>query len=231
MAAFLMFLPAALPASAGEMLTLDRKAFDADLVFEVRLPLDKPIPKNWPNQSYDPKGQAFPGALIDAARKGAKVERILKILSSEAHPTVPEDLYVFTSGSPCWWKAHQRGGLRTLVFLRHESGGATRQLVGVEHESGRYTDLSPTYEALVEALMRASGWHEERMRAVAAEMLWEDERAALGSDNPYLMHLAAAFLREHDSSYAIDAVWGAPGSEGRAAREKASVPPYDNVCR
>jgi hypothetical protein len=232
-AALFALVPALLAAkaSAGEMLSLEDKAFGADVILEARLPLDEPIPKKWPDQKYDPKGQGFPDALLASARKKATVERLLKSRSPDDKPALPEGLYVFSGNSPCWWKAHERKDVRTVLFFRQNPDGTLQQIAGVEQDSGLYSDLSPRYAALLAALEKASGWHEERMRAVAAEMLWPDERAALKSDEPYLMHLAAAFLRAHDSAAVLDEVWGAPGSEPRKQREKQATLPFDSVCK
>jgi hypothetical protein len=220
-------------AQAGEMLSLHEKLQRSELILEVRLPLTQPIPERWPNRTYDPQGHGFPGALVEAARQAATIERVLKT-SPEAGqaPELPATLHVFASNTPCWWKAHERGGLRTLVFLRREAGGAWQQVAGVEHESGLYSDLNPDYELLVAAITEAGAWVEERMRAVAAEMLWQQQRAALQSeDNVYLRHLAAGFLREHDSGDVIDPYWGHPGSEQRKANEQRARLPHQSVCR
>jgi hypothetical protein len=216
---------------AGEQLTLSQKVFDSDVILEVRLPLDQPIPEKWPTKKYDPKSRGFPEALIKKAQQSATVERVLRSGSSEPAPTVPENLYVFSSSSPCWWKAHERGAVRTLVFLKRFTD-KTRAIAGVEHETGLYTDLNPNYEDLVTAIQQAGAWPEERMRAVGAEMLWPAEREVLkSSKSPYLLNLAVEFLRTHDASNVIDEIWGASGSEPRMKREAESKLTYENVCK
>jgi len=222
-------LCAAAPAAAGEMLSLSDKVFGADVILEARLSLDQPIPAKGAGRKSNPK--SFPSATIDAARKSATVERLIKSRSPDDKPVLPEGLYVFSASSPCWWKAHKHKGVRLLLFFRQDPSGALKQIAGVEQDSGRQSDLNPDYEALVAAVQQASAWHEERMRAVSADQLWPDERAALRSQDPFLLHLASAFLRAHDSASVVDEAWGAPGSEGRKQREKAASLPVDSVCK
>ncbi|MHB8878150.1 MAG: hypothetical protein ACYC8T_31015, partial [Myxococcaceae bacterium] len=118
-------------------------------------------------------------------------------------------------------------------FLKAQGDGALRQLAGVEVESGRYSDLHPAYPLLVAAAAESATFTEERMRAVGEEMLWGKEKAALRrQDNPYLMALAAEFLRTHGAAEVVDAAWGLPGSPERKKHEAlAHPPPPMNACR
>jgi hypothetical protein len=228
-----MFLPAAaVVALAGEWLSLEQKLGGADAVLEVRLPLGQPIPERWPSQKYDPKGWAFPEELIQRAQASAEVLRVLAPAEGEAPATLPAPLPVFSAASPCWWKAHERGAVRSLLFLRDTGAGRWQPVFGVEHDAGLYSDLNPDYERLASAIATAAAWPEERMRAVAPEALWQAQRRALADEgDPYLARLAWAFLGERDSAAVLDEAWGPRGSQERERREQAMRLPHESVCR
>lgn len=227
-AALPLLLLAATPAPrAGDALAPYDKLARADLVLEVRLPVAGAIPAEWPNQVYDPQGWAFPDALVAAGREGAEVTRVVVGAGGIGALPAAGSFHVFGSGSACWWLAHQRGGLRTLVFLEQGDDGGFHQIFGTEQEWGGFTDLDPGYEALVAALGRADAWTDERASAVAAPMLWQDQRAALVADDPYLLVLARDFLLAHQAASVLDEAWGAAGSPERAVREAAAVWPRD----
>jgi hypothetical protein len=104
-------------------------------------------------------------------------------------------------------------------------------LFGTEVEDGRYTNLHPAFARLAEAVTEAAQWNEERMRAVGAELLWERERRALKSDNPYLLQLAAAFLKSHEAADVVDQLWGAPGTPERKRNEDRATDPRGECLR
>jgi hypothetical protein len=212
-------------ALAGDELSLHAKLDRAVLVMELRLPMSQPVPESWPNQGYDPAGWAFPQALIDRARQGAQLQRLLWGGGGLGHPPVPEQPWVFGSSSACWWEAQERGSVRSLVFTDREGA----QIYGVEHGWGSYSDLNPRYEELVAAITRSVGWDDERPRAVAPEALWLDQRAALTEDNPYLLVLTRDFLLAHGAAEVLGQVWGPTGSPERAAREAAATWPEDKT--
>ncbi|MEW6542743.1 MAG: hypothetical protein AB1411_03935 [Nitrospirota bacterium] len=220
----LLCLPAA-AAEGGEQLSLGERVFGADSIVEARLPLHAPIPKRWPNQTYDPKGWAFPKELIDQALKGARIERVLKAPSS-GKPVLPAQPYIFSIGSPCWWMSHERGEVRSLFFLRRDGRGRWRELAGVEQEQGLYSDLNPAYEDLVAAIKIVAGWP-----AQAPEEARESQRRLLNaSHNPYLLHLASLYLTKHAPAV-LEEVWGKPGSPERRQYEKlATEPAPKNSC-
>jgi hypothetical protein len=129
-----------------------------------------------------------------------------------------------TATSPCLKAARKKKQVKLLAFFDAEG----RQLVGVEQDLGQATDLDPSYPALVEAVVEAKRWHDERMRAVGVEQLWQPQKNALASSNAYLKQLAASFLVSHGAAEWVDAAWGALGSAQRKKRE-AAAPTF--VCR
>ena len=195
-------------ALAGERLTLAEKVAGADLILEVKV-----------------KGAS-------PALEAASVERVVFPRDTEA-PPLPDTLMVFSAASPCWKVAKAKGAVKALLFFKRTEAGALTQLVGVEGETGRYSDLHPAYPKLVQAVALAAGFTEERMRAVSAEMLWGKEKTALGMrENPYLMSLAAEFLRSHGAADVVDEKWGKPGTAERKKNEAlAADPGPENVCR
>ncbi len=220
-----LFLCALMPvALAGDSIAPYTKLSRAAVVIEVHLPLEGTIPESWPNQGYAPQGWAFPDELVTAGRGKAEITRV--VVGSAEVATVPEGFHVFGSGSPCWWLAHRRGGLRTLVFLEADGEG-WRPVFGVEHEWGGYTDLHPGYDALVAALGRAGAWTDERAAAVDAAALWQDQRAALVGEDPFAMVLARDFLLAHDAAAVLDEAWGAAGTPERVGWEAQAVWPHD----
>lgn len=208
-------------ALAGEQFSAGQLSSRADTLVEVRLVLDERLPESWPNRTYDPTGWGFPGAIVDRAWTSATATVL-------AGPEVTLDrAHVYSSSSRCWWKAHERGEVRALVFV--ERGG--RQVVGVEVERGRFSDLNPDYDALKGALVRAVAWTDERMAALDASALWQDQRAALLGE-AHLRAVARDWLREHGGDSVLDEVWGAPGSDSRIRHEAAAEVPSDSeICR
>jgi len=144
----------------------------------------------------------------------------------ESTDPLPKLALSLTSNSPCLPLARKRKQLKLIAFF--DEGG--RQLVGVEQDRGEGTDLDPAYPSLVAAVLEAKGWHEERMRAVGPEQLWQPQKKALGSDNPYLRRLAASFLQSHQAADEVDAAWGAPGSVERKQNEARATAQSGAVC-
>jgi len=211
-------------ADAGPRVAMAEKVFKAEAIVEVRLPLDLPIPKQWPNKGYDPKGLAFPNPLFDRAMKGMKIERLLKAPPSGKPPALPKQIYVFSIGSPCWWKAHQHGSLRSLVFLRSDKKGRFEDSGGVEHEDGRYSDLNPDYEGMVRAIQEAVAWQIGKDTAAPPEQRAAQRKILTSTHDPYRLYLAVHFLTRHDAAL-LDEVWGAPGTPGRSQYDRMVVEP------
>lgn len=162
--------------------------------------------------------------LITTERSDLRWQRALKqpkvkaLLASRAPMDVPEsvELRPFDVMRSCLHKTDHHLKVRLLVFLTG-SPLEPRPLPSVTFGLGLAT--TPGYEALKAALIESFGWVDERMHAVGPDSLWRAQRKALGSDNPWLRHLAAEFLEQHEASPVIDAVWGASGSETRQKNE------------
>ncbi len=202
---------------------------DAAAIAELELTFDRPIPKAWPNQKYDPKGRAFPDSLVTRAQKRARATEWLTLTDDGKRPALPKRPWPVSSSSSCWWAAHAAKGMKALVFF-DKAGRAVR---GVEEEMGLHTSVNPDYPKFVAALREARSWPEERARAVAPEMLWGAQRRILEgkSDNPYLPALAAGFLARHGAGDVVDFHWGKAGSEPRAKKElEANGPFLARVC-
>lgn len=219
--------PAALGADGVRMPMAD-KVFQAESIVEVRLPLDQPIPKHMPAKAYDPKGQSFPRVLFDRAMKEAKIERVLKPLPGGKTAQLPKQIYVFAIQSPCWWKAHMQGSLRSLVFLKRDARGRYEDSGGVEHEQGLYSDVNPDYAQLVKAVQEATSWK-------TGPAAGPDDRAAQrkileSSHDPYQLYLTVQFLNRH-APEVLNEVWGAKGTPGRVQYDKMVTEPAPQaVC-
>ncbi len=169
--------------------------------------------------------------LITTERSDLRWQRAIKqpkvkaLLASRAPMDVPEsvELAPFDVLRSCLRKTDHHLSVKFLVFL---SGSPLETKLLPQTTFGLGLQTTPGYEQLKAALIESFDWREERMRAVGAEQLWRMQRKALGSDNPYLRHLAAEFLEQHGATEVIDAEWGAPGSETRVKNEaKAAVAP------
>jgi len=217
------------PLFAGEEIPFAEKVFSADVIIEVELRFLKPIPRNWPNDVFDPQGWGFPDQLIGEAKRDATIGRILYTKADTIHLSLPGSIFIFSSNSPCWWKAHKRKSLRALVFFTRESDGSLKQACGVEQETGQYSDLNPQYEELVSAIQTSRSWQEERKRAVEPEMVWKEQQQILTeSPNIYLVELAQVFLREHDARSTRE-YWN---NERKQAHTKAFLARiHSMVCR
>ena len=217
---------------AGDWLSLAEKVFKSHLIVEVEMKFEKPIPKNWKSKKYDPAGWAFPQALIVRAKKTAKILSVLKSPNEHDSIRLPQNFFVFSSPSPCWWSAHKNRSVKTLLFFTRSGTNEYKPFVGVEQEQGMYTDRNPMYDSLKYAIREALAWHEERMRAVHPEMLWHTQKTILReSANPFLLELAKYFLETHDATDAIDTVWGKRGTEERKKHEARAAYPAQSFCK
>ncbi|MFZ5439884.1 MAG: hypothetical protein ACOZQL_07730 [Myxococcota bacterium] len=152
------------------------------------------------------------------ARGVAKAKVLRVVVSRAPDDAAPAKVPRWEVLRSCLARAGQRTSLRALLPVDAEGKLALFPLstlgFGLEAVAG--------YDALERALVEASRWREERMRAVPASQLWAAQRAALASDNVFLRHLAAEWLVQHDAADVVDAAWGAPGTPERAEREKAA---------
>lgn len=218
--ALLLASPSLVFGDGAVRLSLADKVFQAESIVEVRLPLDQPIPKHAPSQTYDPQGRAFPRALFDRAMKDATIERVLKPLPGGTPPSLPKQIYVFAIQSPCWWKAHQKGSLRSLIFLKRDAKGRYEDSGGVEHEQGLYSDVNPDYGQLVKAIQDVTSWTQEAgPRALAAQ-----HKILTASHDPYQLYLTVKFLYRH-APEVLDEAWGAGGTPTRTQYERMIVEP------
>lgn len=132
--------------------------------------------------------------------------------------TPPEkvELMMFSVLRSCLHRTDHHLSVKLLVFLT----GTPPQVKLIPLATmGLGLETTRGYEQLKVALVESFSWNEERMRAVGMEQLWAQERKALASENPYLRHLAAEFLAQHEAAEVVDAVWGAPGSDERKKNE------------
>lgn len=133
--------------------------------------------------------------------EGKKAPRAVGRLLVPADGKVPALKVTFTAASGCPRKAKkEKRAVKLLAFFDAKG----KQLAGVEQDLGYSTDFDPAYAALVEAVLEAKSWPEERMRAVGPEQLWQKPKQALKSSNPFLPQLAAAFLIAHEAAAAAD---------------------------
>ncbi len=193
--------------SAAPAPTLSGQLAKAALVLEVEVSLGSPASK-----------------LDVAARlkKGLAKRTVTRVLFPPGGPTpgqLPEPALTLTPGTPCFARAATSGALKAVV-LYEETKRGWRALALPGQETGRFTSLDDGYGRFIEALVEAKHWHEERMRAVGPELLWQRQKAALVSDSAYLRALARDFLVEHEAAEAVDKAWGAAGTPERAENEK-----------
>lgn len=181
-----------------------RAVFEATAVLELELPLD-------------------PANSKSAARwaEGLAKARPIAVLASRALMDTPERL-AFKKWEVLRSCLALTNGKRSVKVLLTLTGNPPAPAIFPLATMGFAMDSTPGYAKLKEALVEAFGWHEERMRAVAADQLWAAQRKALVGDNPYLRHLAAEWLVQHDAAAVIDEVWGVAGTAERAQAEAAS---------
>ncbi|MFT3711504.1 MAG: hypothetical protein QM817_28040 [Archangium sp.] len=178
--------------------------FESAAVLEIEVPLDASL-KATPRWA-----------------KGLERAKPLRIIASRAVMDAPEKLDGFKKWEvlrSCLGLTNGRASVKVLVL---QTGNPPAWSLFPLATMGFAMESTPGYAQLVAAVSEAYGWHEERMRAVGADQLWQAERKALQSDNPYLRHLAAEFLIQHDAATVVDELWGAPGSEQREKSEAAS---------
>ncbi len=229
---WVLLLLASPPAALGEggvRITLAEKVFQAESIVEVRLPLDQPIPKHLQTKTDDPKGQSFPRVLFDRAMKEAQVERVLKPLPGGKTPPLPKQIYVFAIQSPCWWKAHRQGSLRSLVFLKRDTRGRYEDSGGFEHEQGLYSDVNPDYAQLVKAIQEVASWKPGPAAAGPDDQATQ-RKILESSHDPYQLYLTVQFLNRH-APEVLNEVWGAKGTPGRVQYDKMVTEPAPQaVC-
>jgi len=161
------------PALAGPHYSLDEKVFQARSIVEV---------------TYS--------APFREASEGAPPA--VKVLVGDAgnRAQVPHFMSL-SGGRKCDPARRNLKRLRALLFLDKKG----RPLLGVEQFYGAYSSLNPNYEALKAAIITARSWPEERMQAVATQMIFRRQKKLLaGTDETvYLRRLAYGFLRRRDS--------------------------------
>ncbi len=162
--------------------------------------------------------------MVERAQDSARLVRVLSADSREVLPQLSLTGSLFPADSPCWWAAYHRGHLRAVLFFSSLNGKAPRLLN--DNSDGFFTDLNPDYDILIRAITEAVAWPDERVRAVAPEMLWTRQREILQQeDNPFLPILAAEFLRRHGGAGVIDAICGMPGSPRRTLFDRNTGTP------
>lgn len=172
---------------------------EASALVEVEVPLE-------------PSGRPF-----ERWAKGLAKAKVVGTLASRAPDDAPTLVPRWEVLRSCLSRLGPRTSVRVLLAV------TDRKLVLLPMTTlGFGLETTPGYDAAKAALVASFGWHEERMRAVPPEQLWLEQRAALRSDNPYLRHLAAEFLIQHDAGDVVDEAWGARGTEARAQHEQAS---------
>ncbi len=157
---------------------------------------------------------------VDARWKRAlgQPPKVKALLATRVPMEAPErvELLPFDVLRSCLRRTDHHLSVKLLVFL---AGQPPRVKLIPLATMGLGLETTRGYEQLKAALVESFDWREERMRAVGAEQLWAPQKKALASDNPYLRHLAAEFLAQHEAAAAVDAVWGAPGSDERKKNE------------
>lgn len=150
--------------------------------------------------------------------RALKQPKVKALLASRSPMEPPESVELAPAQviRSCLRRTDHRLTVKLLVLL---SGSPPRASPLPLLSFGLGLETTPGYEALKVALVESFDWHEERMRAVGAGQLWQAQRKALASKNPYLRHLASEFLVQHGASEVVDEVWGAPGSEARVKNE------------
>lgn len=180
------------PVWAGPWYSLGEKVFSADAIVEISIHFN-----NENLQSVQP----IPTHVIEKTVQ--QVEFIRSISGTPKKELISHlpTFHIFSSNSPCWTAAYFNKTTNVILFLKH-SGKKYRQLTGVENGKGFYTSLNPDYKQLVSAIQTVTHWPEERMQAIAPEMLWQTQKELLSSTNNidnYLRYLTYRFLQSRDS--------------------------------
>ena len=205
------------PSVAGDFFSLSEKLYASHGVVEIYVPVEGKVPKNWPNKTYDPRGWGFPDVLVGKA--SAERRRLWPVDATESLSGVdPTKSFLFSGGSRCWWKAHQKGGLRSLVFVDAQ-GNAVR--FGVEHERGRYTDLNPAYEELIAAI---TWFFSNRDNLTTARALLHEKQK-----NPYLLMVGGAVLMTHGGHTDLEKHIG--GADSALYKRIHQAPDDTSFCR
>ena len=150
-------------AEAGDSFGIPVRIACADAVVELTLVFDRPIPSNWRLI-----GERFPPALAVRAKRTAKVTTVAgPLVDAGLIRWDPAHRELYDRG---WWRVHQKGRARMLLFLHrtgdgHRAGDGrwTPLLVGV---NGYPTDVTdPKFEehlALVREAWQDPGRTKER---------------------------------------------------------------------
>lgn len=179
---------------------LHRGAQEASALLELELPLitTERVEARWKRALGQPRVKALLASRVPMETPATVELRPFAVLRS------------------CLRRTDHRLSVKLLVFL---AGQPPQPQVLPLATMGLGLESTPGYENLKAALVESFAWREERMRAVGAEQLWAPQRKALGSENPYLRHLAAEFLAQHEAAAVVDATWGPPGSDERKKNE------------
>lgn len=178
---------------------LFKAASEASALVEVEVPLE-------------PTGRPF-----ERWARGLAKAKVVGTLASRAPDDAPTTVPRWEVLRSCLAHLGPRTSVKVMLAVREH------KLVLLPMTTlGFALETTPGYEAAKAALVASFGWREERMRAGAPGQLWLEQKAALRSENPYLRHLAAEFLVQHDAAEVVDEAWGARGTEAREQNEQAS---------
>ncbi len=152
---------------------------------------------------------------------GVKKAKVLGLIATRApiDPPVGLSLKPWEIIRSCLHRMDGRSSVKVLLLVAPGTGAP---MVFPLSEFGFALESTKGYAPLKAALVESFTWHEERMRAVGAGQLWQAQRKALTSDNPYLRHLAAEFLAQHEAQDVVDTAWGLKGTPERQKNEAAS---------
>jgi hypothetical protein len=204
----LALLLAAAPDAGALPSAFAATVFTADALVEIEVPLKDPMKK---------PARRWSEGLVNATP--------VRVVASRAALPTPPSLKAPQWEVParCLVQATTTGTVRALLVAHRDPPGYSLLPL-----AGEGLGLASTagYAQLVAAVVEVFHWHEERMRAVGAEQLWLAQKKALRSANPYLRHLAAGWLQQHDAAEVVDLAWGQPGTPERVANEaKAAIAP------
>jgi hypothetical protein len=194
-----------LHAQNPKILEIGQKIFHADFILEVELRFVEPVSGGYPADSLDQRNFKFPPYQINAAMRTLDIIEYLKPSRELTGIVLPPYIHLFNPNSPCWWDAHQKGTLRTLVFFREKSDGTLEHLAGDEQEWGHYTTLNPDYDLLKAAVVKGTSWDEADAFGTSTPGDYSAQVAALHeAGNPYLQLTAAEYLRRNGQQQLLE---------------------------